>query len=72
MKVKLELLFESNDVAFLEFLDSDKGKDVFCVVIGGKLFNRQFDEHNNEMPLKEITILDFINLIKLANEEKAN
>lgn len=63
MKVSLELNLP-DDRVFLNFWNWYNGDDVVCQVIDGKLMLSQFDENGNELPAKEITLDQFIKMVR--------
>ena len=67
MKVKLELNIP-DDRAFLNFWNWYNGDDVVCKIVGGKLMLNQYDEDANELPPKEITLPEFIEMVKARIE----
>jgi hypothetical protein len=63
MKIQLELNMPDTRI-FLNFWDSNRGNDAVCELRGEKLFLLEYDENGDELPEKEITISDFIHLVK--------
>lgn len=64
MKTKLELNILDNNTLYLNFWNWYNGDDVSCQIVDGKLLMIQFDEDGNELPSKEITFLEFVELVK--------
>ena len=67
MKIKLELNLP-DDRAFLNFWNWHNGDDVVCQIVDGKLMLNKYDEDANELPPKEITIVEFIEMVKARIE----
>jgi len=69
MKIELELRINEKPDGriFLNFLDWKNGNDICCQVIDGKLFKSEYDEKGNELPRKEISLSEFINLVEAVN-----
>lgn len=63
MKVKLELNF-SGDRIFLNFWNGYNGEDFCCQLVDGKLMLAQYDENGNEIEPKEITLPEFVAMVK--------
>jgi hypothetical protein len=67
MKIKLELNLP-NDMAFLNYWNWHNGADVTCQIVNGKLMLNQYDEDGKELPPKEITLAEFVELVKAKVE----
>lgn len=67
MKIKIELNL-IDDRAFLNFWNWYNGDDVVCQIVDGKLMLNKYDEDANELPPKEITFPEFIEMVKARIE----
>ena len=63
MKAKIELNFPDERI-FLNYWNWQDGNDVICEIADGKLMLNQYDEESNELPAKEITIIEFIEMVR--------
>ena len=63
MKAKIELNFPDERI-FLNYWNALDGDDVICEIVNGKLMLSQRDEEANELPAKEITIIEFIEMVR--------
>ena len=63
MRVNLELNLP-DERTFLNFWNWHNGDDVVCQIIDGKLMLSQYDEDGNELLPKEITLIEFVELVK--------
>lgn len=68
MKIELELKINDNGDTFLNFWNYSNGDDACCKVEDGKLFLSQYDEDVNPLPPIEVSLNEFIALVK----EKVN
>jgi hypothetical protein len=66
--IKLELNIP-DDRVFLNFWNGYNGDDVVCQIIDGKLMLIQYDGDENELPLREIELPEFIEMVKTRIEE---
>lgn len=53
-----------DDRMFLNFWNWKNGNDVICEIIDSKLMLAQYDENAVELPPKEITFIEFCELVK--------
>jgi len=69
MKIELELVINEKPDGriFLNCWDFQHGNDICCQIIDGKLFKSEYDEKGNELPRKEISLSEFINLVEAVN-----
>lgn len=67
MKIQLELNLP-DDRVFLNFWNTQTFDDVTCQIIGGKLMLNQFDDEGNELTPKEITLDEFVTMVKARVE----
>lgn len=67
MKIDLELNI-LDDQMFLNFWNHINGDDVICEIKDGKLYLIGYDDEGNELPEKEITFIEFCNLVKAKVE----
>lgn len=70
MKIELELNIP-DDRTFLNFWNSYNGDDVVCQVIDGKLMLSQYNE-NGDLLDKEISLTEFLEMVKSKVEEMSN
>ncbi len=49
---------------FINFWNWKDGNDVVCEIVDDKLMLRQYDEDANDLPPKEITFIEFCQLVK--------
>ena len=63
MKAKIELNFPDERI-FLNYWNALDGDDVICEIVSGKLMLNQYDEESNELPAREITIIEFIEMVR--------
>jgi len=63
MKAKIEINFPDERI-FLNYWNALDGDDVICEIVNDKLMLNQRDEESNELPAKEISIVEFIGMIK--------
>jgi hypothetical protein len=68
MKIELELKIHNSGDSFINFWNSTNGDDVCCKIEDGKLFLSRYDDEANELPSQEISLKEFVNLVK----EKVN
>jgi hypothetical protein len=66
MQGEIELIINEKNEHFLTYWDWKHGNDICCQLIDGKLLKDEYDENSNELPPKEITLSEFIELIKQA------
>lgn len=64
VELELKMNGEPDDRIFLNFWDSERGNDVCCQIIDGKLIHQVYDQYDTE---KEITLTEFINLVQNSN-----
>lgn len=64
MKIALELNIVDDVGVFLNYWNAMTGDDVICEIVKGKLMLHQYDDKANELPNKEITISEFIEMVK--------
>ena len=70
MKIHIELNMP-DDRVFLNYWDSINGDDVTCQLIDGNLMLSQYNEHAEELPPKEITLTEFLEMVrKSVDHEK--
>lgn len=67
MKIPIELNIP-DDRMFLNFWNWDNGDDVVCEIKDGKILLSQYDEDANELPPKEISFLEFCQMVKARME----
>ena len=63
MKAPIELNIP-DDRMFLNFWNWNNGDDVVCEIKDGKLFLNKYDDNQNELPEKEITLIEFCEMVK--------
>ena len=63
MKAKIEINFPDERI-FLNYWNALDGDDVICEIVNGKLMLQQTDFESNELPAVEITIIEFIEMIR--------
>lgn len=63
-KYPLELNFVGDGRIFINFWDWRHGNDVIVELKYGKLFLSRYDENAEELPEKEITFAEYVELIK--------
>ncbi len=63
MKAKIEINCPDKRI-FLNYWNALDGDDVICEIVNGKLMLNQRDEESNELPAKEITIIEFIEMVR--------
>jgi hypothetical protein len=63
-KHKLELNIVGDGREFLNFWDWAHGNDVVCEIRDNKLFYTPQDEKGNELPEKEISMAEFLDLVR--------
>jgi hypothetical protein len=64
MKIELELKINNNGDTFLNFWNYANGDDACCKVEDGKLFLSVYDDEANRLPDIEISLNEFIKLVK--------
>ena len=70
MKIPIELNIP-DDRMFLNFGNWKDGNDVICQIVDGKLMLSQYDE-DKELPSKEITFIEFCELVKTSLKIQKN
>lgn len=68
MKAPIELNMP-DDRMFLNFWNWFSGDDVVCEIKDGKLILNQHDEDGNEMSPREITLMEFCQMVKYRMED---
>ena len=63
---KLEISFNPNETMFLNFWDWAHGNDVTAEIKNNQILLNQFDENGEELAPKEISIFDFLKLVKTS------
>jgi hypothetical protein len=66
-KISIEYLVVGDGRKLVNYWDFRYGNDVCCEVVDGKLLKSEYDQLGNEMPAKEISFQDFLNLIEERN-----
>jgi len=67
---KLEIRFNPDETMFLIFWDWAHGNDVTAEIKNNQIWLNQFDENGEELAPKEISIFDFLNLVKTSILER--
>ena len=67
---KLEIRFNPDETMFLNFWDWAHGNDVTVEIKNNQILLNQFDENGNELAPKEISIFDFLKLVKKAIQQR--
>jgi len=63
MKAQIELNMP-DDRIFLNFWNAINGDDVICEIIDGRLMLAQCDDKLNDLPAKEITFIEFVDMVR--------
>ncbi len=63
MKANIELNMP-DERTFLNFWNAVNGDDVICEIIDGKLMLVQCDDKLNDLPAKEITFIEFSDMVR--------
>lgn len=63
---KLEIRFNPDGTMFLNFWDWAHGNDVTTDIKNNQILLNQFDENGIELAQKEISIFDFLKLVKAS------
>lgn len=61
-----------NGEKYINYWDNIHGNDINCQIIDGKLFISEYNEKGNELSNKEISFLEFINLVKVQPKKLAH
>jgi len=67
---KLEIRFNSDETMFLNFWDWAHGNDVTAEIKNNQILLNQFDENGEELAPKEISIFDFLKLVKTSISQR--
>lgn len=63
MKARIELNMP-DERTFLNFWNGIDGGDIVCQIIDGKLIRIEYDEELNKLPDKEITLTEFVEIVR--------
>ncbi len=63
MKANIELNMP-DERTFLNFWNAVNGEDIVCEIIDGKLMLNQYDEKSVDLPSKEITFIEFADMVR--------
>ena len=63
MKARIEINFPDERI-FLNYWNALDGDDVICEIVNGKLMLTQRDFEGNELRAIEITIVEFIEMVR--------
>ena len=69
MKIKLEINFVGK-TTYLNSWDSMYGNDVICQIVGDKIFLLSQYDDGKEPPPKEITLSQFVRMVKRKPRKK--
>lgn len=69
MKIRLELIINSDGSQYLNYWDYLHGDDVCCDVIDGKLYKSSYGEDGKELPKVELTLPEFIKAVEERQED---
>jgi hypothetical protein len=71
MNAKLEYIHHESPTGrkFLNYWDPACGNDICCQIIDGKLFKYEWDDEGNALPDRELSFIEFLNLVELANSK---
>ena len=68
MKIELELNLPDTR-KFLNFWNWSNGDDICCEIIDGKLMLSQYDDNSKKLPPKEISLIEFIDMVEVRMKE---